>query len=187
MAEISTSDAPSRRECFVIGKSLILDFDQYDLNNVLADIEEIRKYNPQRYEFEQLTAVVHEDAKLSVCVGYKDITENEFWVRGHMPGIPVMPGVLMCEAAAQLCSYFATRYDLIGTDLMLGFGGLDKVKFRDPVRVGDRLVLVAKLLKVRRGALIACGFQCFVKQQIVCEGKLKGIALPIELLKQAAG
>ena len=138
----------------MIGKNLILDFSEYDLNNVVSDIEVIRKYNPQRYEFEQLTAVVHEDAEQKACVGYKDITENEFWVRGHMPGMPVMPGVLMCEAAAQLCSYFSTRYDLIGEDLVLGFGGLDKVKFRDPVRVGDRLVLVAKLIKVRRGAQI---------------------------------
>ena len=54
---------------------------------------------------EQLTAIVFDDVERGICVGYKDISPDEFWVRGHMPGMPLMPGVIMCEAAAQLCSY----------------------------------------------------------------------------------
>ena len=85
-------------------KPLILDLSEYDLNHVVADIEEIRRYNPQRYEMEQLTAICYEDREQTVCVGYKDLTEDEFWVRGHMPGMPLMPGVIMCEAAAQVAA-----------------------------------------------------------------------------------
>ena len=48
------------------------------------------------------------------CVGYKDITDHEFWVRGHMPGLPLMPGVVMLESIAQLCSFVTQRYDLLG-------------------------------------------------------------------------
>ena len=163
-------------------KDLICDFSEYDLGHVIANAEEIRRYNPQRYELEQLTAIVHEDAEKKACVGYKDITDREFWVRGHMPGIPIMPGVLMCEAAAQLASYYVTKCDLFGSNTILGFGGLEDVHFRGIVRPGDRLVIVAQLIKVRRGAMIVCRFQCFVGQNLVCDGQIKGIPLPQEML-----
>src|SRR3990170_4709464 len=126
----------------VAAKDLILDFSEYDLERVIADIEDIRKCNPQRFEMEQLTAIVFDDVERGICVGYKDVSPNEFWVRGHMPGMPLMPGVIMCEAAAQLCSYHVQRHNLLGAE-MIGFGGLDDVRFRGTVRPGDRLVIVS--------------------------------------------
>ena len=158
-------------------RELILDFSEYDTNRVVADIEEIRRYNPQRFEIEQLTAICHEDREKNVCVGYKDLTANEFWVRGHMPGMPLMPGVIMCEAAAQLASYFSHKYDLMQG--IIGFGGLQDVRFRGVVRPGDRFVIVSRLLKLRR-SIMTCEFQCFVNQNLVCEGIVKGVALPSE-------
>ena len=165
------------------GKDLILDFSEYDLNHVVADVEEIRKVNRQRFEMEQLTAIVYEDAQRKICVGYKDVTADEFWCRGHMPGHPLMPGVMMCEAAAQLASYFAMRYDLLGAEVV-GFGGLEDVRFRDPVRPGDRLVIVVRQRKVRRGAVIVCDFQGFVDQHLVVEGVIKGVPLKLDGEKQ---
>ncbi|MGN6546721.1 MAG: 3-hydroxyacyl-ACP dehydratase FabZ family protein, partial [Aureliella sp.] len=81
-------------------RDLIIDPATLNFDHVIADVAEIRKYNPQRFEMEQLTAIIYEDLEKHICVGYKDITFDEFWVRGHMPGYPLMPGVLMCEAAA---------------------------------------------------------------------------------------
>jgi 3-hydroxyacyl-[acyl-carrier-protein] dehydratase len=159
----------------------ILDPSEYDLEHVIADIEEIRRYNPQRYEMEQLTAIVHEDAERHACVGYKDITPDEFWARGHMPGTPIMPGVIMCEAAAQLASYYTHKYKLLG-DAVIGFGGLEQVRFRGVVQPGDRFVILAQLLKIRR-MLMTCRFQCHVEDVRVCEGIIKGIPLPKELVK----
>jgi 3-hydroxyacyl-[acyl-carrier-protein] dehydratase len=167
----------SREDSCVAGKNLIVDFSEYDLSRVLADQAEIRRYNPQRHEMEQLTAVVYEDAQRYAAAGYKDITDHEFWVRGHMPGMPVMPGVVMCEAAAQLCNYMTMKYDLLGAK-MVGFGGLDEVRFRDPVVPGDRLVVCVALLRARRGAIVVSRFQEFVRQSLVCEGIIKGIPLP---------
>ena len=163
-------------------KDLLIDLSEIDLDRVIADQDEIRRHNPQRFEMEQLTAIVFDDFDRKICVGYKDITENEFWVRGHMPGMPLMPGVLMCEAAAQMCSYYAHKHHLLGESKVVGFGGLEDVRFRDPVRVGDRLVVVCKMLKVRAGQLIVCRFQCFVRQSMVADGKIKGVALPINSL-----
>jgi 3-hydroxyacyl-[acyl-carrier-protein] dehydratase len=162
-----------------VAKELILDFSEYDLNNVVADAEAIRHFNPQRFEMEQLTAICFEDTVRGICVGYKDIGPDEFWVRGHMPGMPLMPGVIMCEAAAQLSSYYSHRYQLMQG--LIGFGGLEEVRFRGIVRPGDRFVIVCKLLKLRR-AIMTCQFQCFVKQNVVCEGILKGVSISAELV-----
>lgn len=163
----------------MVKKPLILDPSEYDLNNVVSDIEEIRRYNRQRFEMEQLTAVCYEDTKTHISVGYKDLTEDEFWARGHMPGMPLMPGVIMCEAAAQLSSYYCQKHELISG--VIGFGGLEGVRFRGIVRPGNRFVVVSRLLRARRG-LITCEFQCFVEDNLVCEGTIKGVALPLELL-----
>lgn len=158
-------------------KELIIDFSEYDLDHVVADIEEIRRHNPQRFEMEQLTAICFEDAARNICVGYKDIGPDEFWARGHMPGMPLMPGVIMCEAAAQLSSYYSHRFKLM--EGLIGFGGLEDVRFRGMVRPGDRFVVVCRLLKLRR-SILTCEFQAFVNQSMVCEGIIKGIALPTE-------
>jgi 3-hydroxyacyl-[acyl-carrier-protein] dehydratase len=120
-----------------------------DFNRVVAGQDEIRRVNPQRFEMEHLNAIVHIDQTAHIIVGYKDVTADEFWVRGHMPGYPLLPGVLMCEAAAQLCSYYVCTIGLLDGDFV-GFGGLENVRFRGVVRPGDRLVLVGKGLRVHR-------------------------------------
>lgn len=163
---------------------VILDFSEFDVDRVVADIEEIRRYNPQRFEMEQLTAVCYENEQTKTCVAVKDVRDDEFWVRGHMPGMPLMPGVLMCEAAAQLASYCTMKWKLIDVE-MVGYGGLEGVRFRGIVRPGDRLVLVAHLLKARR-AMLTCEFQGFVNRELVFEGVLKGIPLPVSELRAQA-
>ena len=163
-------------------KDRIVDPDVVDLSQVVCDVEEIRKYNPQRFEMEQLTAIVHVDSENHVCVGYKDVTSDEFWCRGHMPGMPLMPGVLMCEAAAQLASFYTQRFDVLGAE-MVGFGGLEEVRFRGPVIPGDRLFVMTELEKLRRGRMVIARFQGLVQDRIVFDGRLKGIPLPIDALK----
>jgi len=166
----------------LVAKEFIVDPDTIDFSQVTADIEEIRKYNPQRFEMEQLSAIVYEDPVKYACVGYKDLTDKEFWVRGHMPGMPLMPGVVMLEAVAQVCCYCSHKYKLLG-DTMVGFGGLEEVRFRDPVLPGSRLIVMCELLKVRKPRLIVCRFQGVVGRNIVVEGILKGIPIPVEYLK----
>ncbi len=165
-------------------KGPIIDTSEVDLSRTIASIEEIRRYNPQRFEMEQLTAVVYEDTTRHLCVGYKDVTANEFWVRGHMPSLPLMPGVIMCEAAAQLASYYSQKHNLLGSE-MVGFGGLEDVRFRDPVIPGDRLFMATELVKVRRGRMIVCRFQGFVGDRTVVDGLIKGIPLPTSALEAA--
>jgi 3-hydroxyacyl-[acyl-carrier-protein] dehydratase len=128
---------------------LHLDPARLDLSRVVVDREGIRAVNPQRHEMEHLDAIVHVDYERHVLAGYKDVRPDEFWVRGHMPGYPLMPGVLMCEAAAQLCSWYTATVGLLSGDFV-GFGGMEHVRFRGTVRPGDRLVLVAKGVRLHR-------------------------------------
>jgi 3-hydroxyacyl-[acyl-carrier-protein] dehydratase len=159
-------------------KEFIVDPSDIDLTQVVADLDQIRQVNRQRFEMEQLTAVVYLDLEKAVAVGYKDVTDQEFWVRGHMPGLPLMPGVLMCEAGAQLCSFITQRLNLLGAQVV-GFGGIENVRFRGLVRPGDRLIMACQLLRSRRGRLIHCRFQGLVGESIVVEGELLGVPLPV--------
>jgi 3-hydroxyacyl-[acyl-carrier-protein] dehydratase len=168
-------------------KDLLLDFSEYDLNHVVADIDEIRKYNRQRFEMEQLTAICYISAEKSIAVGYKDLTHDEFWVRGHMPGTPLLPGVVTCEIAAQLSSYFAQKLQVLGRDATLGFGGMNDVRFRGVVVPGQRIVVVVKQTKVRKGVLVVSQFQAFVERSLVAEGEVLGVALPSDAEINAAG
>ena len=161
-------------------KELLVDPSLYDLNMPLVGIDEIRKYNKQRFEMEQLTAIVYENLKDVACVGYKDISENEFWIPGHMPGFALMPGVIMCEVAAQLASYLATKHQFMEASTTMGFAGLDQVRFRGMVRPGDRLVMQAKLITVRK-ILITAKFVGLVNNDLVCEGIVKGVPLHLAI------
>ncbi len=109
--------------------------------------ERIRELIPQRFEMEQLDGISYLDRATQAVVGWKDVRDDEFWVRGHIPGRPLLPGVVMLEALAQLVSV-ATLEAL--PDLgFVGFGGIDACKFRISVTPGQRLVLVAACKEIR--------------------------------------
>jgi 3-hydroxyacyl-[acyl-carrier-protein] dehydratase len=151
----------------------ILDPTQIDVSRVLADREALRKVNPQRFEMEQVDAVVLLDLANHVIVGYRDVRDDEFWVRGHMPDFPIFPGVLMCEAGAQLVSYYAVKAGLRLGDFM-AFGGLENVRFRGAVRPGDRLMLIGKGLRLNRRQTIF-NVQGFVGDRLVFHGDVIGV------------
>ncbi len=122
----------------------LFELDKIDLNaKPVFGRTEMDKVNPQRYEMEHLDGILWYDKEEKLILGYKDITENEFWIRGHIPGRPLMPGVIMIEAAAQLLSFFVKHvYEVQG---FIGFAGIESAKFRASVQPGQRLLLLGHL------------------------------------------
>ena len=145
-----------------------------DTTHIVADLDAIRQISPQRYEWEQLTAIVLIDTDRKIIAGYKDLAEDEWWMRGHIPGRPLMPGVLMIEGAAQLCGYYFYRFLRGDRDGFLGFGSVDDVKFRGTVSPGSRLLSVGRMLKITRRT---CQFeaQSFVENRMVFEARITGM------------
>ena len=154
----------------------ILDPATLDSSNVAFSKVEILKLNKQRDEFEQLDKLISLDVEEGLAVGFKHQSPEEFWTRGHIPGRPIMPGVLMIEMAAQISSViFHLKFDPEGKKFF-GFGGVDKVKFRGTVEPGADFLMVvrAKALRSRMAVFEAQGF---VEGKMVFEGEVTGIVL----------
>lgn len=154
----------------------LVDPEQIDTSRIVVDLEGIRQINRQRFEMEQLSAIVLVEPAENLIIGYKDVTHEEFWIRGHMPGFPLMPGVLICEAAAQICSYFCHMVKLVGEGAFIGFGGMEDVRFRGQVKPGDRLIIVAKAMKLHRRQT-TFETQGFVDGNMVYHGRVIGVTL----------
>lgn len=155
---------------------ILYDLSQLDFENPVFTLDDIRRINSQRHEMEQLTAIVHIDRENQGLVGYKDITDHEFWIAGHMPGFPLMPGVILCECAAQLAGFYARKYNLLGGDY-LGFGGMNNVRFRKPVFPNCRLVIMARCTRVRPNRRAEFQFQGFVDERLVLSGEMIGVPI----------
>lgn len=154
---------------------VIVEPSQIDWDKIVADKEAIREVLLHRYEMEQLDAICVVDPSQHLVAGYKDIRPDEFWVRGHFPNYPLLPGVLMCEAAAQLVSYYCISQKIVA-DQWLGFGGMNNVRFRGPVRPGDRLYLIGKATRLRRRQ-ITSDVQGFVGSNMVFNGEVIGVPI----------
>jgi 3-hydroxyacyl-[acyl-carrier-protein] dehydratase len=128
--------------------------------------------NPQRFEMQQLDGILWYDKEKYLILGYKDVTENEFWVRGHIPGRPLMPAVIMIEAAAQLSSFFVKQvYEVEG---FIGFASIDSAKFRATVEPGTRLYLLGHITKLK-SRKFTCSVQGVVEDTMVFETVVSGL------------
>jgi len=133
------------------------------------DIVQIKAILPHRYPF-LLVDRVTELIPGQRAVGYKNMTANEEFFNGHFPFKPIMPGVLMVEALAQLgCICLLSLDELKGS---LGvFTGIDGMKFRTMVQPGDRLDMEVELIK-RRGPLGKAHAVAKVGDKIAAEGEI---------------
>jgi len=138
--------------------------------------DEILALNPQRDEFEQVDRLILLDLEEGLAVGIKTQGHDEFWTRGHIPGRPIMPGVLMIEMAAQISSVIYHLKFETGGKKFFGFGGVNHVKFRGSVEPGDDLLMVVKT-KAMRSRMAIFEAQGFVDGKMVFEGEVTGLVL----------
>jgi len=129
---------------------------------------EIQSVIPHRYPFLLVDRII-ELEPMKRAVGIKNVTINEQFFQGHFPGHPVMPGVLILEAMAQVGGV-AMLYPDENRGKLAFFAGMDRVKFRKPVVPGDQLRMVAEIIKIRSG-MGKLWVQAFVDEQLVAEGE----------------
>ena len=150
---------------------LLFDISGIDLTQVVFDQEVIRECNAQRGEMEQLDGIVYINPSRGHVIGYKDVRPDEFWVGGHIPGRPLMPGVLMIEAGAQLASFYTRRYEQWKG--FVGFSGADEIRFRVPVTPGHRLYILGRKEWVRHRRF-CCRVQGLVDGALAFEAAIIG-------------
>jgi 3-hydroxyacyl-[acyl-carrier-protein] dehydratase len=149
----------------------LFDISGIDLNRVEYDQEVIRAANPQRGTMEHLNGVVYADPSKGQIIGFKDVREDEFWVEGHIPGRPLLPGVIMIESGAQLASFYTRTF--VGWKGFIGFAGVDNCKFRQQVPPGSRLYILG--LKIwERHHRICCKIQGLVNGSLAYEAEIVG-------------
>lgn len=162
-----------------MGSKPILELDRLDLDRVVVPKEEIYRVLPHRHEMALLDGLLHFDRERGEAVGFHDVRDDEFWVRGHIPGRPIMPGVLMVEAAGQVAGYAFEHLQPGEPGRFFGFAALDGVRFRGIVVPGDRLLLVAAPRRVRAN-FGQFAVQGYVKRRRVLDVTITGMVIPPE-------
>lgn len=133
-------------------------------------LEEIHQFLPHRYPFSLVDRII-EYVPGEKAVGLKNVTFNEPHFQGHFPGRPLMPGVLIVEAMAQVGGVVLSQVPGVDGRLCV-FAGIDKVKFRRPVVPGDQLVITTELITIKRGRFGKMKSRAEVEGQLACEGNL---------------
>jgi len=143
---------------------LLIDVENIDLDRTELSREQIYEdLLPHRFEFMVLDGVALVDRKGRRLLAYADIRPDSWWVRGHVPGRPLLPGVLMLEMAAQTAAIGARL--LADHEGFIGFGGVEGCKFRDTVTPPARLYLAAMGDEYRPRRIVS-------RTQGICDGKL---------------
>ena len=146
----------------------------------ILDINEIRAILPHRYPFLLVDRIVEMEADR--IVGIKNVTANEPHFMGHFPEFPVMPGVLIVEAMAQLSGLLLAR-KLEHTGKIPMLLSLDKVKLRKPVAPGDQLVIESENIRVKaRTGHVKC--RAYVGEQMAAEAIIKFMLVDTDLATQ---
>ena len=157
-----------------MASELFIDLDTIDHDASVLTPAQLDAVLPQTGPMRMLDQVLHLDIPTMTAVGIKRVRHDEFWVPHHIPGRPLLPGVLMIEAAAQLCSLVQT----IGLDLkgFLGFTRCDETSFRGQVVPGDTLYLIARQIEQNRRRFISRA-QGVVNGKLVFETRITGMAI----------
>ena len=133
-------------------------------------VEEIHQMLPHRFPFALVDRII-DFVPGKLAVGLKKVTINEPHFQGHFPGRPIMPGVLIVEAMAQVGGVVLRQMPDIPDGLFM-FAGIDNVRFRRPVVPGDQLIMTVELISIRGRRFGKMKGRAEVEGKLACEGDL---------------
>jgi 3-hydroxyacyl-[acyl-carrier-protein] dehydratase len=163
VTEVQTTDAPATGSTEPAST-------QPSETKTVFNIDEIQKLLPHRYPFALVDRIIDYVPGKS-AVGIKNVSVNEPHFQGHFPGHPIMPGVLIVEAMAQVGGVVMTQVPSMEGGLFL-FAGIDKVRFRRQVIPGDQLIMTVELLWIKQRRFGKMQARTEVDGQLACEGEL---------------
>jgi 3-hydroxyacyl-[acyl-carrier-protein] dehydratase len=155
----------------------LVDLASLDLSKDVVPEAELRALLPHRHEFQMLDGICHYDHERGIAVGHKQWDAEPWWARGHVPGRPLMPGVLMIEGAAQIATFLLKMQSDWARDRMVGLAGLDDVRIRGQVTPPARLYFVSGDVKISGRRLAKMPAQVFANGQMVMEMQIMGVML----------
>lgn len=154
--------------------TLLFDLACIDLGATIADRTEIERFNPHRHEMALLDEVLWISDDWSCALGRHRCRADAFWVRGHFPGKPLMPGVLQVEAGAQLACFLWNKQQPVPR--VAAFLRIEQAAFRRSVLPGEDLLILCKEVKLGRRRFIS-DIQGTVGDQVAFETRVSGMAL----------
>ncbi len=155
--------------------SQLLDLSDVDLSACLMGRAEIARYLPHRGPIAMLDRLIWQDDTLNEGVAIYHVPRDAWWVEGHIPSHPLMPGVLLIEAGAQLASLL--YYQRSRKTWFAGFTRIEEVRFRSEVRPGDDLLLLCLGVRYHLKRFVS-RVQGLVGDSIVFDGLITGMAMP---------
>lgn len=155
----------------------LVDLSSLDLTRDVVSQEELRTIIPHRDVFQMIDGVCHFDPEQSIVVAYKDWPADAWWAKGHIPGKPLMPGVLMIEGAAQIAGFLIKKVMGWEQERFVGLGGLNEVRFRGQVVPPARVYFVSARGQVSGSRLARFPAQAFCNGQMVMDMELLGVLL----------
>ncbi len=155
----------------------LVDLNALDLSRDVVTEDDLRSVLPHRGRFQLLDGICHFDPERKLAVGYKDWGADAWWANDHVPGNPIMPGVLMIEGVAQVATFVIKQTSGWEIDRFIGLAGLNDVRFRGMVVPPARIYFVAGDVRLSGRRLARMPAQAFCNGTMTLDLELLGAML----------